>query len=316
MLNRDFTKSNKEYFKKNKNILIAVGVFLLVGILIFAIFGMNGNFEIAGYNEFSITINERIAKNYGTHQREIGEIVNSYGGKFDAVLIYGEGDNTQYIVRYMDDVDANDVIEINKLVAEKLNVEVESISNHINVGPVAQTSDYVYTIVSILIIITLATIFCYARYNGASAMSVLISNILGVLGFVSLSTILRLQVGMAYFAMLVILTMLITYFAISIFEAMHKSSWLISQNYSEAIENAVKSSKFRMSFVSVGLLLIGLLFVLIASSTIKYISLNLMFMAVVLLAVGLYVIPFVWSVFITRSRKREYKIKATEIETK
>jgi hypothetical protein len=39
-------------------------------------------------------------------------------------------------------------------------------------------------------------------------------------------------------------------------------------------------------------------------------------MAVILLAVALYVIPFVWSVFITRCRQREYKIKPTSVETK
>ena len=84
----------------------------------------------------------------------------------------------------------------------------------------------------------------------------------------------------------------------------------------EAIENSVKMTKLRMCVVSIGLLFIGLLFVLMAPSAVKYIALNLMFMAVILLSVGLYVIPFVWSVFITRSRKREYKIKASNIESK
>ena len=34
MLKRDFTKSNKEYFAKNKITLISVALFLVVGILI------------------------------------------------------------------------------------------------------------------------------------------------------------------------------------------------------------------------------------------------------------------------------------------
>ncbi len=56
MLNRDFTKPNKDYFKANLIPLICVAVFLFVGILIAGICGMNGNFETKGYNEFSIVI--------------------------------------------------------------------------------------------------------------------------------------------------------------------------------------------------------------------------------------------------------------------
>ena len=61
MLKRDFTKSNKEYFIKNKKILISIGVFLLIGILLLAIIGLNGNFEVAGYNEFTVTVTEEKA---------------------------------------------------------------------------------------------------------------------------------------------------------------------------------------------------------------------------------------------------------------
>ena len=63
MLKRDFTKSNKEYFKQNRIALISIALFLVLGIVIFAIFGMNGNFEIKGYNEFSITVGEKQRRN-------------------------------------------------------------------------------------------------------------------------------------------------------------------------------------------------------------------------------------------------------------
>lgn len=315
MLKRDFSKSNKEYFSKNKSALISLLVFLLIGILVFTIFGMNGNFEINGYNEFSITVTEKEAKDYSSSQRYVGDIVNSYNGKFDTMLVYGEGDGTKFVVRYLHDLSSSEVLEINKLVAEKLNVSVEKISEHTHVGPVVQTKDYLFTAVSILLIILVATIFAYARYNGASAMAVIISNLIGLLGFIALGTILRLQIGMSYLAMLVILSLLITYLAINLFETMHKSSWLASKDYSTALETALKTSKFRNSAVGVALMAIGLVLVLMSSSTIKFLAVNLMFMAVVLLAVILYVVPFVWSVFITRCRQREYKIKPNNIET-
>ena len=316
MLRRDFTKSNKEYFKKNRIALISIAVFLVLGIVIFAIFGMNGNFEIKGYNEFSITVGEKATEDIATHQQEIGKIVNSFDGKFDNVSIYGEGDDTKYVVRYMKDVKGGEQLEINKLVAEKLNIDETMISQHTEVSPVVKNTDYIFTAAAILLIVVLATIFAYVRYNGASALSVMIVCLLGTLGFVSVGAILRLSIGMSYLAMLVILNVLIAYAAINLFETMHKSSWLMAQDYDNAMQTALKASKFRMSVLSVSVMLIGVLFVLMTSSTIKYASLNLMFMAVILLAVSWYVVPFIWNVFIPYCRKREYKVKATEVETK
>ena len=90
----------------------------------------------------------------------------------------------------------------------------------------------------------------------------------------------------------------------------------MSEDYATALKTALKSSKFRMTVIAVGMLTIGLFFVLFAPLTIKYVALNVMFMAVTNLAVGWYVVPFVWSVFITKCRKREYKIKPSSVENK
>ncbi len=316
MLNRDFTKTNNEYFKTNRTVLISIAVFLAIGILMFAIFGMNGNFEVAGYNEFTVQVNEAKRDDFVVSQREVGDIINSYGGEFDTMTIYGEGDDTEFVVRYMDKLTASEQDEVNSLVAEKLGVDISSVSQHKKISSMTKNSDYVYTAVSILLIVLIATIFAYARYNGASAMAMLIACLLGTLGFMSIGSIFRLAVGMSYFSMLVILNMLIAYFAINMFETMHKSSWLTSGDYSTAIRTTVNSSKFRMIAICFSVLFIGLAFVLIAPSALKYVALNIMFMAVTLLAIGLYVIPFTWSVFITRSRRREYKIKVDKEATK
>ncbi len=316
MLKRDFTKSNKVYFNKNKKILISIAVFLLVGILLFAILGLNGNFEVAGYNEFSVTVTEKKAEDLSKYQTDISTIVNSHDAKFDNIRIYGEGDDTKLIVRYLYDISDIDVFEINKLVAEKLDVDVSNISEHTKVDPIVNSTDYIYTTAAILILMVIASIFAYARYNGASALTIIFANMLGTLSLLSISSILRLVVGSSYLALLVILNLLIDYFAINIFESMHKSSWLMSRDFGTAIESAVKTSKFRMVAITVGLMLIGIVFVLFVPSAIKYVTLNLMFMAVVLLAVGLYVIPFLWSALITKCKLRDYKIKASKVEAR
>lgn len=316
MLRRDFTKSNKEYFKENRNFLIAIGVFLLVGLLVLAIFGMNGNFELKGYNEFSVVVTENKKEDFNRHKSEISSIINSYDGKFDCMSIYGEGDDTKFVIRYINDINAETIVEINNLVAEELGVDVDKVSEHVQVNASVRTKDYVYTIASILLIVTLVGIFSYVRYNGASSLAAIIGCVLGTLGFVSFGSILRLSIGMSYFAMLVMLNLLIAYLAINLFETMHKSSWLVSGDYATALQTAIKTSKFRTAVISVGLILIGLLFVLIAPLTIKYTAVNIMFMAVTVLATALYVVPFVWNVFITMCRKREYKIKSDATKSK
>ena len=313
MLKRDFTKSNKEYFKQNRILLITIGIFLLVGVLIFSIFGFNGNFEVGGYNEFSVSITEETTKDYSSHKTKINSIINSYDGKCDNVLVSGEGDNTKYIIRYLNDVDDNKILEINTLIAEELGVEVSAVdAQHVHVEGSVTGSDILYTSLAIVLILLISTIFAYIRYNGASAMSILISCVLGTLAFLSLTAILRLPVGMSYFGLLTILNVLITFFAINLFETMHKSSWLVSNDYKNALEVGVEKTKFRVFVISCALMLIGVMLLLLSPITIKYIASSIMFMSVVLLAVGLYVIPFVWSVFITRCRQREYKVKSTK----
>ena len=74
--------------------------------------------------------------------------------------------------------------------------------------------------------------------------------------------------------------------------------------------------KDKSKFWAIFFKIIPVLFVLITSSTIKYVSLNIMFMAVVFLAVSWYIVPFAWNMFIPNCRKREYKIKTTEAKKK
>lgn len=308
MLNRDFTKSNKDYFNKNKIALIIIAAFLIVGIVIGSFFGMRGNFEIAGCNEFTVTVGTD-SSNYNDYIEEIQNVVNSYGGNFDTASVYGEGDDTKLVIRYMTDLSQEDQLEINEVIVERLSIDAGNISSHVSIAPTVRNVDYIYTAVAILLLIAVASIFAYFRYNGASAMTIIISTILGTLAFMSIGAILRLTIGMSYFAMLVILNMLIVYSCFDVFENIRETSWLQADDYSNAIKSGMRSARFKQCAISIAVLLIGLLFVIFAPSALKYVSLNIMFIAVVTLAVSCYVLPFVWSVFITHCKKREFKVK-------
>ena len=246
MLNRDFTKSNKEYIKKNKFVLIGTVALLVIGILIACFFGFNGNFEMEGYNEFSVNVGSVSGKDARECREDIKKIVNSYGGDVDTISIFNEGDLTQYVVRYSNNLSAENQSKINAEISVELEIEVSRISSHIEVDAVVKASDYIYTAAAILLLVVIATLFSYFRYNGASAIALLSACALGTLGFMSIGAILRLSIGLSYFAMLVILNLLIVYAAFNIFESIRESSFLESDDYSNAIQTAMKKSNFRL----------------------------------------------------------------------
>lgn len=316
MLNRDFSKSNKEYFKKNRFILIGVAVFLILGVLFGIIFGMNGNFEIKGCHEFTIEVSEEKSKDFNKYSNKVGEIVNSFGGDLDSILYAGEGDSTVWIVRYAENLSDENQTKVNEKISAVLEINIEKISDHVFVKPIVKSTDYVFTAVAVLLVLTIASVFAYFRYNGASAVVIIIACLLGTLGFISFGSILRLTIGMSYFAMIAILNLLIVYLCFALFENIREENWLATKEYSKAINSAIERSKFRMCVMSVAIMLIGVLFAICAPATLKYVSLNIMFMAVVLLAVVSYVVPFVWNVLITSSRIKEHKVKASDVNDK
>ena len=307
MLNRDFTKSNREYIKKNKFVLIGTVALLVIGIIIACIFGFNGNFEMKGYNEFSVNVGSVSSKTAREFKSDIKSVANSYGADVDNISILSEGDLTQFVVRYTNCVGEENQAKLNAEIATKLEINISKISSHIEVEPVVKAADYIYTAAAILILVAIATIFSSVRYNGASAIAVLSACALGTLGFMSIGAILRLSIGLSYFAMLVVLNVLIAYSAFNIFESIKESSFLENNDYSNAIQTAMKKSNFRLFLLSIAIMIIGVLFVILAPNTARFVSLNIMFMAVVLLAVCSYAIPFIWSMLITHCNKRKVK---------
>ncbi len=297
MLNRDFTKSNKEYFSKNKWPLIAIAVFLLVGVVIACIFGFRGNFELAGATEFTVRIGSTADTNECS--RSVTSTVNSYGGSVESVVIFDDGDDTRLVVRYSREVNEVNQAKINDEIVTNLSLSGEDVSAHSFVAPTVRAKHYIFTVASILLIVVVASIFTAVRYNYASMITLLASCAVGTLGYLSISSILRLTIGLSYFAMLVALNVLITYVCLNYFENIKRGGWLVNGDYESAVKSTMKSSRFNLIFIASAILLAGLLLVVAGPSAIKYVSINIMFMAVIVLAVALYILPFFWSVLIT-----------------
>ncbi len=317
MAKRDFNVSNKEYIKKNKFAIMGVSLFLLIGIVIMAVFGFNGNFEFAGYNEVEVRVGLASTSTYAS---KIGNILNEYGGKYEGYQVAYDGENTTLIIRYLKSVAKDKQQAINDKIAALSNENINVIvltqngteTGHVKVGSIITAKDYLYTTLTILIIIIFATIFAYIRYNGASAMTLLLSCLLATIGLLCLTAILRITIGQSYFVLLAILNLLVAYGCINFFENIKETSWLQAGNYAKAVEDGLKKSHFRFCILSIAIFAVGLLFALIAPASIKYISLSILFVSVTMLAVMLYIMPFVWSMLITC--KKPKKLDNTKIE--
>ena len=117
MINRDFTKSSKQYLNKNKFILIALGVILALGIIMLSVFGFKGGIEVKGYNTFSVKLGSIYqADELDDYTEDISENLSSQNANLQSVQITGEGGLTTLVVKYTGKL--KDVESFNQTLAE------------------------------------------------------------------------------------------------------------------------------------------------------------------------------------------------------
>ncbi|MBR1987629.1 MAG: hypothetical protein IKA36_01185 [Clostridia bacterium] len=304
MLNKDFSKSNLDYINKNRFKLLGVTLFLILGLIIALIFGFNGNFEMKGYNEFNVTVGTMEKSDRKDALKDIEKIVNSYDASYDSYSIIGDGGSTEVVIRYTKNISQEKQIKINEEICTELGIEQSMVTEHTHVGASVRAEDYIFCATAILIILLVASIFAMIRYNVPSAIALVATSAVGNLGFMSFASILRLSVGLSYFAMLVALNVLMIYFAFNVFETIRKESWLKGNDYAMAIKSSMKHNRARFNFIAIAIAVVGLLFVIIGTPTIKYISINIMFMAVSVLAASCYILPFFWNMLIAYKKSK------------
>lgn len=308
MLKRDFSTSNKQYFLKNKWALLGVSLFIILGVIVAAIFGFNGNFEFKGYYEVEMNVG---LGSTSTYANKAGNIINSFGGKFEGYQVMSVGENTTVVLRYMQQLDEDKQKQVNEKI-EQLSTDTIKISivihdgyetGHVKVGSSVTNKEYLFTALAIIVILVISSVFTYVRHKGASAVTLIMSCLLATIGYLCLTAILRLSIGKSYFVMLIILNLLVAISCLGLFENIKETSWLQASNYAQALEDGLKKSKLRLCVLSIAVFVVGLLFAFISPSSLKYIALCILFISVMLLAVMLYAVPFIWSSLITYGKK-------------
>ena len=320
MINRDFSKSGKQYIKQNKFVLISLAVILVVGIIMLSVFGFKGGADVKGYNTFSINIATQYeVDKLEDYTKQINDTLSKHDAKLYSVQVTGEGDSTTLIVKYNGNI--KDVSRFNGDLSFEMKVGINKYSEHTKVGASLTSKDYIYAVACGLIIITLAVIYSAWRYNLAFGITEFASSLLGVGLLMAFTAIFILTINSSFLAINIITILLILGENFMIFDSLEKERAKLKDksDRSTQLVNTLKANSFRQKFMYVAIFAIALVFVILMPNVIKQASLIALFATVVAMFVTVYAIPFVWCLTITQVSdkirvKKEKVVKAKQTE--
>ena len=319
MINRDFTRSGKEYIKKNKIVLIALAAIIAVGIVMICAFGFKSGADINGYNTFSINIGtEYKSDNLGDYTQDINTNLSAYDAELQSVQLTGEGDGTTLVVKYMGKI--KDVSKLNMELAEDLKIDVSTISEHTEVSASLTNQDYIYTIACGLIIVTLAVIYIVCRYNLACGITALCASSLGFVLLMCLTSMFRLTINSSFLAINIITLLLILGESFMMFDRLEKERLELKDKNDRTtqLSNTLKANAFRQKLMYGSIFMVLLVFIILLPSTLKQASLIGLFAIVVAMFITVYALPFLWSLTITQvsdkiRAKKVKKVKEVQV---
>ena len=271
MINRDFTKSGKQYIKQNKFVLIALAIIILAG-------GFNGGSDVSGYNTFSIKIGtEYKADELTVYTENIKVNLAENDADLISVQLTGEGDATTLVVKYTGKVESID--KLNKELAADFKLDATKITEHTSVSANLKSKDYIYAVVAGLIILTLATIYAAIRYNLACAISAMGGSLLGVSLLLSLSAIFRFTINGSFLAINIITLVLILAESFMMFDSLEKERVKLTDknDRSSQMINTLQANSFRQRFTYGALFALALIFIILMPTVIKQASLIMLF---------------------------------------
>ena len=318
MLNRDFTKSGKQYIKQNKFVLIALAVILTLGVIMLCVCGgFKGGADVSGCTTFSINIGSNYEVDDLDDQIEIvNDKLIENKAELLSVQLTGEGDATTLVVKYLGTV--KDIDDFNFDIAKKLEISALNISEHTKLSASLKSSNYLYAVVCGLIILSVAVVYIAVRYNLACAITALGGAALGVATLMAVTSIFRLTINSSFLAINIITLLLILGESFMLFDTLEKEREKLDNKNDRSTQliNSLKVNSFRQKFMYGALFALALVFVVLMPLTIKQASLVLLFAVVAILFATVYVLPFLWCLTITQvsDKIRVKKVKNTKVE--
>ena len=295
MINRDFTKSNKQYIKQNKVVLISLALILILGLVITCIFGFKGGADVDGCNTFSINIGtEYDAEKLEDYTSNINAILTEHKAELLSVQITGEGSETTLVVKYSGEI--KNVINFNVEISNNFNLSYLSVSEHSTIGASVTSKDYIYALATGLIILALASVYISIKYNLACAITAMSGCALGVMLLLALTGLFRLTINSSFLTINIITLLLILAENLIMFDSLEKERAKLKDknDRSTQLNNALQANAFRQKLTYGAIFAIALVFVILMPNTIKQASLIVLFASVVTMFVIVYALPFVW----------------------
>lgn len=318
MLNRDFSKSKREYLKKNKALLIVLALFLVVGIVVTAIFGFNANPDFTGGHVVDIHLTQEVSdKELDKYEDKISSILSENNLSLYSVQLKGQGDNAVLEVKYTGKITEDKINKVNAGFVTELD-DVVNDFEHLEFSKVVSSSDYIYTIMAGLIILVLASIFVLIRHNIAYAISMMGASLFSVLGLMSVFGILRLEIGMPFFFILIACFVYTIYESLILFEKMRDVASLPENknDKSKHIVMGMKNNANRLQYTSLGLFFLGFAFVVFGTTLSRPIALGFMFAIILALVSISLVLPFIYNLTIEKVTVKTRKVKSEKEEQK
>jgi len=316
MLNRDFTKSKREYLKKNRALLIVLAVFLVVGIVVTAILGFNATPDFTGGHVVDIHLTEDISnKELDKYEQKINSVLAENNLSLYSVQLKGEGDYSVLEVKYTGKVTESKIDKVNAGFEKELDNIVNEFE-HLEFSGVVSSSDYIYAIMAGLIILVLASIFVMARHNIAYAISMLGAGAFSVVGLMCVFGLLRLEISMSFFFILTASLVYTIYESLILFEKMRDVASIPENKNDKSahIVQGMKNNANRLQYTSLGLFFLGFVFVVFGTTLSRAIALGFMFAVVLTLLSISIVLPFIYNLTIEKVTVKTRKVKAEKVE--
>lgn len=322
MLNRDFTKTKKEYLKKNRLALAIIACFLIVGAVFLAIWGLNTNPEFSGCNRVEITVGKEVSsKDLDDYSAKINKSLNENNCSLYSLTLKGEGENSILEIRYVGKSNENTINAINTSLIQNLEIGQTSISSHEKVSKTVSSTDYTYTILACLLIIVFSVIFVWARYNLAYGICLLSAGLFAPIALILTLAILRIEVSSAIFFMIVGSVVFTTFESLILFENMREIQR--DKNYKNDLAShlrlGLKNMAGELQFAGIALFTIGFLFVIFGTQSSRLIALTFMFTVIASLLTFVFILPFAYNLVADKAKfkttnelKKDSKVKVVE----
>lgn len=298
MLNRDFSKTKKEYLLKNKVTLIIIASFLVVGILFLSIWGLNTNPDFSGCNRVEVAIGKEVSdKDMDDYSTKINSVLNRNNCEVYAISLKGEGDSSVVEIKYTGKTSEEKINTINADLASKLEISISNISEHEKVSKTVSAKDYIYTALACILIVLFTMIFVWTRHNLAYAICMLGADAFAFVALILTMAIFRIQISSVFFFVVVATVLFTSFEALILFENMReiRKDKKYKDDLSKQLTLGFRNMARELQFASIGLFTLGFLFVIFGTQASRLVALTFMFGVLISLMTMVFILPLIYN---------------------